>query len=215
PQQRAGPSRERRCATRRGAFRQAALRIVSRHYSTVAWRARVPESRQYRDRGRADRAPAAVPWQGKRRGRLHPRVDPRSECLHRAGPQLSDTGRAECDAEGLRPDAQRERPERCRGLSAHAHMTRPDGHESGVLRRNTQPREGTMQLTGKRTFALIGLLGVLGFAGTASSADSMKVMMAPQAGSAGAGQGAVPKEDAGTTEGVVNPSPAPPPPPPP
>jgi len=61
-----------------------------------------------------------------------------------------------------------------------------------------------MHVTGKRTFALIGLLGVLGFAGAASSADSMKVMMAPQAGSAETGTATLTKEGADTTKVVVN-----------
>src|SRR5262249_7489390 len=83
-------------------------------------------------------------------------------------------------------------------------MTRPDGHESGALRRNTQPLEGTMQLTGKRTFALVGLLGVLGFAAPASPADSLKVTMAPQAGSSAPCTASVTKEGADTTKVVVN-----------
>jgi len=61
-----------------------------------------------------------------------------------------------------------------------------------------------MQLTGKRTFALIGLLGVLGFAAPASPADSLKVTMAPQAGSSESGTAMLTKEGADTTKVVVN-----------
>jgi hypothetical protein len=64
--------------------------------------------------------------------------------------------------------------------------------------------EGTMQVIGKRTFALFGLLAVLGVAAAVSAADSMKVTMAPQSGSSESGTATLTKEGADTTKVVVN-----------
>lgn len=61
-----------------------------------------------------------------------------------------------------------------------------------------------MQLTGKCSFALIGLLAVLGLATAASPADSVKVTMAPQSGSKESGTATLTKEGADTTKVVVN-----------
>ena len=61
-----------------------------------------------------------------------------------------------------------------------------------------------MQLSGTRTFALVGLLAVLGFAAASSAADSMKVTMAPQSGSSESGTATLTKEGADTTKVVVN-----------
>ena len=61
-----------------------------------------------------------------------------------------------------------------------------------------------MQLTGKCSFALIGVLAVLGLATAASSADSVKVTMAPQSGSKESGTATLTKEGADTTKVVVS-----------
>lgn len=61
-----------------------------------------------------------------------------------------------------------------------------------------------MQLTGKCSFALIGLLAVLGLATAASPADSVKVTMAPQSGSKESGTATLTKEGADTTKVVVD-----------
>src|SRR5262245_42834521 len=78
-----------------------------------------------------------------------------------------------------------------------------DDHKSDAPRRNFHPREETMRLVGKRTFAVIGVVGILGFAAAAPAADSVDVTMAPQSGSSESGTATLTKQG-NDTKVVVN-----------